>query len=232
MLLSILIPVYNAGSAVFEAVQEVARIDTFPLEREIIVVCEDASEELAEKLSGEAALITRFYSCPAAAGKGMAMRIGLSVARGDIILFQDADIKPDANEYHELLAPIVTDETSVVFGSRFLERTKGIEYFRRFANLILTKTSNFILGTKLTDVATPYKLITSEVLEALSLRSNSFDIEQEITARIIHAGYEILEVPVNYRPRKTLKGKERSWQDGLRSLRKIFQCRLKTPDLT
>jgi glycosyltransferase involved in cell wall biosynthesis len=228
MLLSILIPVYNNRSDVFEAVHEIARIDTFPLEREIIVVCENASEDLLDNLSGEAARITRFYSCPADAGKGMAIRIGLCVARGDVILFQDADIKPDANEYHELLAPIVTDETSVVFGSRFLQRTKGIESVRRFANLILTKTSNFILGTNLTDVATPYKLITSEVSEALILRSNSFEIEQEITAKIIQAGYEIVEVPVNYRPRQTMKSTERSWQDGVRSLRKIFQCRLKT----
>src|ERR1041384_1470052 len=99
MLLSILIPVYNNRSAICEAVNEVARIDTFPLDREIVVVCENASEELTEKLSSEAAGITRFYSCPAAAGKGMAIRIGLCVSRGDIILFQDADVQPDADEY-------------------------------------------------------------------------------------------------------------------------------------
>ena len=227
MLLSIIIPVYNDRSAVFEAVNEAARIDTFPLEREIIVVCKNASEELSEKLYGEAAEITRFYSCPAGAGKGNAMRIGLCVARGDIILFQDADIKPDANEYHDLLAPIVTDETSVVYGSRFLQRAKGIESFRRFANLVLTKTANLIFGTNLTDVATPYKLITSEVAEMLTLRSNGYDIEPEITAKITEAGYEILEVPIRYRPRQTMKSEKKSGLDGLRALRKIFQCRFK-----
>jgi glycosyltransferase involved in cell wall biosynthesis len=227
MLLSIIIPVYNDCSDIFEAVSETARIDTFPLEREIIVVCKNASEELSEKLSGEAARITRFYSCPAKAGKGTAVRIGLSVARGDVILFQDADIKPDANEYHDLLAPIVTDETSVVYGSRFLQRAKGIESFRRFANLILTKTANIILGTALTDVATPYKLITSEVADALTLRSKGYDIEPEITAKITQAGFEILEVPIRYRPRQSMNNEEKSWQDGLRALRKIFQCRFK-----
>src|SRR5262245_5348575 len=111
MLLSIIIPVYNDRSAIFEAVHEAARIDTFPLEREIIVVCQGACEEMLEKLNGPAMGITRFYACPAGCGKGMAVRIGLCVARGKIILLQDPDIKPDSNEYHELLAPIVTNET-------------------------------------------------------------------------------------------------------------------------
>jgi len=224
MLLSILIPVYNDRSAVFEAVNEAARIDTFPLEREIIVVCKNGSEELLTNISSEAAKITRFYSCPAKAGKGTAIRIGLCVARGDVILFQDADVMPDANEYLELLAPIISDETSVVYGSRFLKRPKGVESVRRFANLVLTKTANIFFGTTLTDVATPYKLITSEVSEALVLRSNSYDIEQEITAKITQAGFEILEVPVNYRPRHSMKNEEKSWQHGVQALRKIFQC--------
>jgi glycosyltransferase involved in cell wall biosynthesis len=227
MLLSIIIPVYNNRSAVLEAVNEVARIDTFPLEREIIVVCKDASEELSEQLKGEAAEITRFYSCPATIGKGTAVRIGLSVARGNIILFQDADVKPDANEYHDLLAPIVTDETSVVYGSRFLQRKKGIESLRRFANLILTKTANLLLGTSLTDMATSYKVLTSEVADGLILRSKGYDIEPEITAKITQAGFDIIEVPIGYRPRKTMKSEKKSWQDGLRALRKIFQCRFK-----
>ena len=227
MLLSIIIPVYNDRSAVLEAVNETARIDTFPLDREIVVVCKGSHEEFSEQLRGKAAEITRFYTCPDTAGKGTAVRIGLCVARGDILLFQDADIKPDSNEYHDLLAPIVTDETSVVYGSRFLERKKGIESLRRMANLILTKTANLLFGTSLTDIATPYKVITSEVAETLTLRSNGYDIEPEITAKITQAGYNIIEVPVCYRPRKTMKSENKSWQDGLRALRKIFQCRIK-----
>jgi dolichol-phosphate mannosyltransferase len=227
MLLSVIIPVYNERSAVLESISEVSRIDTFPLELEIIVVCKNASEDLRDKLSGDAASITRFYSCPPTAGKGTTVRIGLSVARGNIILLQDADVKPDTNEYHDLLAPIITDETSVVFGSRFLERPKGIESLRKFANLVLTKTTNVILGTKLTDMATSYKVFTDEVAEKLVLRSNGYDIEPEITAKITQAGFDIVEVPVKYRPRRSLGDEKKSWQDGLRSLRKIFQCRFR-----
>jgi glycosyltransferase involved in cell wall biosynthesis len=225
MLLSIIIPVYNDRSAVFEAINEVARIDTFPLEREIIVVCKNGSEDLLTKLKGEAAEITRFYSCPQNAGKGTAVRTGLCVARGNILMFQDPDVIPDTNEYHDLLAPIITDETSVVYGSRFMQRTKGVESLRRFANLVLTKTANFIFGTNLTDVATSYKVLTAEVADKIALRSNGYDIEPEITAKITQAGYDILEVPVTYRPRKTMKSEEKSWQDGLRALRKTIQCR-------
>jgi glycosyltransferase involved in cell wall biosynthesis len=227
MLLSIIIPVYNDQSAVLEAVNEAARIDTFPLEREIVVICKGNHEEFSERLKGEAAEITRFYSCPETAGKGTAVRIGLCVARGQILLFQDADIKPDSNEYHDLLAPIVTDETSVVYGSRFLERKKGIESFRRIANLILTKTANLLFGTSLTDMATPYKVLTAEVAEQLALRSNGYDIEPEITAKITQAGYDIIEVPVSYRPRKNMKSEKKSGLDGLRALRKLFQCRFR-----
>ncbi len=227
MLLSIIIPVYNDQSAVLEAVNEAARIDTFPLEREIVVICKGNNEEFSDQLTGETAEITRFYSCPETAGKGTAVRIGLCVARGQILLFQDADIKLDSNEYHDLLAPIVTDETSVVYGSRFLQRKKGIESFRRIANLILTKTANLLLGTRLTDMATPYKVFTAEVAEQLTLRSNGYDIEPEITAKITQAGYDIIEVPVSYRPRKSMKSEKKSGLDGLRALRKLFQCRFR-----
>lgn len=227
MLLSIIIPVYNDQSAVLEAINEAARIDTFPLEREIVVICKGNNEEFSEQLTGETAEITRFYSCPETAGKGTAVRIGLCVARGQILLFQDADIKLDSNEYQDLLAPIVTDETSVVYGSRFLQRKKGIESFRRIANLILTKTANLLFGTRLTDMATPYKVLTAEVAEQLTLRSNGYDIEPEITAKITQAGFDIIEVPVSYRPRKSMKSEKKSWQDGLRALRKLFQCRFR-----
>jgi glycosyltransferase involved in cell wall biosynthesis len=227
MLLSILIPVYNDHSAIFEAVNEAARIDTFPLEREIVVICQNGCEDLLKNISSEAAKITRFYSCPENAGKGTAVRIGLCIARGDVILFQDADVKPDANEYLELLAPIMADETSVVYGSRFLKRPRGIEALRRLANLVLTKAANTFFGTRLTDVATPYKIITSEVSEALVLRSNGYDIEGEITAKITQSGFDILEVPVDYRPRLTMKKEVKSWQHGLQALRKIYQCSFK-----
>jgi glycosyltransferase involved in cell wall biosynthesis len=227
MLLSIIIPVYNDQSAVFETVIEAAEIDTFPLEREIIVICQGGNEEFNAQLPAEVAEITRFYSCPVTAGKGTALRTGLCVARGDILLFQDADIKLDQDEYCELLAPIITNETSVVYGSRFLHRKKGIESFRRLANIILTKTANLFFGTKLTDIATPYKVFTSEVAEHLTLRSNGFDIEPEITAKITQAGFDIIEVPVSYRPRQNMKSEKKSGMDGLRALRKIFQCRVK-----
>lgn len=225
MLLSVIVPVYNECPAVIDAVNEAALIDTFPLECEILVVCKNAGGELPKNLTAAAAEMTRFYSCPADSGKGMAVRVGLCVARGNIILMQDTDVLLDPSEYHEMLAPIITGETSVVYGSRFMHRAKGITPARRLANLILTKTANAFFGTKLTDVATPYKIFTAEVAEALSLRSNSYDIEQEITAEIAKAGFEIMEVPVSYRPRTTKRRIDRSWLDGIQAMRKIFQCR-------
>jgi glycosyltransferase involved in cell wall biosynthesis len=227
MLLSIIIPVYNKHSAIIAAVNEAAAIDLSPLECEIVVVCRGGSGRCDGKLDRYAAEITRFYSCPESSGKGTTVRIGLSVARGDVFLLQDADVIPETGEYHDLLAPILTGETAVVYGSRFLVRQKGIGSLRKAANLALTKAANALYHTNLTDMATPYKLFTSEAVEEISLRANGYDIEPEITAKLTQAGFEILEVPVDYRPRTDIGNEKRSWKDGLRSLKRLVQCRIK-----
>ncbi|MEK7725309.1 MAG: glycosyltransferase family 2 protein, partial [Acidobacteriota bacterium] len=166
-------------------------------------------------------------SSPVNIGKGAAIRIGLSFAKGDIILLQDADLETNPDEYLQLLQPILDGKTSVVYGSRFLKRNDKIPFIRRFANFGLTFVTNLLFRSNLTDMETAYKVFTKEVAETLNLRANRFDIEPEITARICQKRYIITEVPISYSPRTVFEGKKISWRDGIKAVIMLVKCRLK-----
>ncbi len=155
-----------------------------------------------------------------------AVRIGLSFAKGDIILLQDADLETDPNEYLQLLQPIFNGKTSVVYGSRFLKRNKKIAPTRRFANFFLTSLTNLLYNSKLTDMETAYKVFTSDVAKKLKLRANKFEIEPEITAQICRLGYKIIEVPISYNPRTISEGKKINWKDGVKAVLTLIRSGL------
>lgn len=224
MLLSIIIPVYNEKSTVEEVISKVAGID-LPCEKEIIVVDDGSDDGTAEVLRLQETKITRLYSSPVNVGKGAAVRIGLSFARGDIILLQDADLETDPNEYLQLLQPIFDGKTSVVYGSRFLNNHNRVPPLRRLANTFLTSLTNLLYRAKLTDMETAYKVFTAEVAKKLDLRANKFEIEPELTAQICRFGYKILEVPISYRPRTVLEGKKIEWKDGIKAIWTLFRLR-------
>ncbi len=224
MLLSIIIPVYNEKSTVEAVISKVAGID-LPCEKEIIVVDDGSDDGTAEVLRLQETKITRLYSSPVNVGKGAAVRIGLSFARGDIILLQDADLETNPDEYLQLLQPIFDGKTSVVYGSRFLNRNNKVPQLRRLANLILTSLTNLLYRSKLTDMETAYKVFTAEVAKKLILQANKFEIEPEITAQICRYGYKILEVPISYRPRTVLEGKKINWKDGIKAIWTLFRLR-------
>lgn len=223
MLLSIIIPVYNEKSTVEEVLDKVLAIE-LPCEKEIIVVDDGSNDGTAEVLRLQETKITRLYSSPVNVGKGAAIRIGLSFAKGDVILLQDADLETDPNEYLQLLQPIFDGKTAVVYGSRFLKRNKKIASTRRFANFFLTSLTNLIYRSNLTDMETAYKIFTSEVARKLNLRANKFEIEPEITAQICRSGYKIIEVPISYNPRTVSEGKKINWKDGVKAIWTLIRC--------
>jgi glycosyltransferase involved in cell wall biosynthesis len=222
-LLSVIIPVYNEKSTISEVIEKVSQVD-LPIEKEIIVVDDGSTDGTVEILQTSKVKLANTYLTPVNVGKGAAVRIGLTLAKGDIILIQDADLELDPGEYKQLLEPILKGKTKAVYGSRFLGENR-VALVRRLANYFLTFSTNVLFRTKLTDMETAYKVFTAEVANKLQLEANRFEIEPEITAQIVRHGFTILEVPITYRPRTKFEGKKIKWKDGIKALATLLKYR-------
>ncbi len=223
-LLSVIIPVYNEKSTISEVIEKVSAVE-LPVEKEIIVVDDGSTDGTVEALELSKAKLARTYLTPVNVGKGAAVRIGLTMVTGDIILIQDADLELDPGEFATLLAPILEGRASVVYGSRFL-KNNSVPRSRLLANQFLTWTTNVLFRTKLTDMETAYKAFTREAADKLKLEANRFEIEPELTAQFAKLGYKIVEVPITYRPRTILEGKKIKWKDGVKALWTLVKYRL------
>lgn len=215
-LLSVIVPVYNERTTIGEVIEKVCAVD-IPIGKEIIVVDDGSTDGTVDVLRLTEQPISNTYFTPVNVGKGAAVRIGLTLAKGDIFLIQDADLELEPSEYGRLIQPILDGETSVVYGSRFLQ-TNAVPPSRRAANYALTFLCNSLFRTSLTDMFTAYKVFTREVADQLELRSNRFEIEAEVTAQITLLGYAIREVPISYRPRTRKEGKKIRWRDGVKAV--------------
>lgn len=221
-LLSIIVPVYNEESTIAEVIQRIKLTD-LPLEKEIIVI-DDGSSDMTKSILESEKEITKLYLTPVNIGKGAAVRIGLTLVKGDIILIQDADLELNPNEYKNLLEPILQNRTQVVYGSRFLKKNNRVPFLRVLANMTLTFVTNKLYKSNLTDMETAYKVFTAEIAKKLKLKANRFEIEPEITARIRQMGYKIIEVPISYNPRTKSEGKKINWRDGIKAVWMLTKC--------
>jgi glycosyltransferase involved in cell wall biosynthesis len=226
--LSVVIPVYNEQGTIREVVERVSAVDIGGLEREIIV-CDDgstdASADTIEDLRSQHTAIVRVHTSPTNLGKGAAVRLGMSLARGDFVIIQDADLELDPSEYTRILAPLLRGEAEVVYGSRFVRRSARVSLRSRLANRFLTMLTNLLFGSSLTDMETAYKAFRRDVLSGLRLRCVRFDFEPEITAKLLLAGRRIQEVPISYNPRSREQGKKISWLDGVEAIYVLLRCR-------
>jgi dolichol-phosphate mannosyltransferase len=226
--LSVIIPVYNEEQTIGTVVERVRAVDLGDIEKEIIVAndgSDDGTQRAIEAVAVGGASPLRIYESPINLGKGAAIRLGLKYATGDVILIQDADLELDPNEYGALLAPILRGE-HVVYGSRFLRPVAGISRRTRLANRLLTGLTNLLYLSRLTDMETGYKVFRRDVLQRVRLRSVGFDFEPELTAKILLAGFRIVEVPISYNPRRRDEGKKIRWFDGLDAAYILVKLRL------
>lgn len=227
-LLSIIVPVYNEAGTVRQVIERLLQIP-LPLPREIIVV-NDGSTDGTKQVLNAVPKVEGVLSIVHAArngGKGSAIRIGLSRARGTIIAIQDADLELDPVQLADLVQPILNGEAEVVYGSRFLKGRPPGPWLSVAANRTLTGLTNVLFGGRLTDMETCYKVMRTSVARDLQLESNHFDIEPEITAKLLRQGCRILELPVTFDPRNRASGKKIGWRDGVHAVAVLIKYRLR-----
>ncbi len=229
--LSVIIPTYNEAATIAEVVQRVLGVGVPGLEKEIIIVDDGSRDESAviiEALRNQHLEQIKTYHSLINLGKGAAIRLGLVLATGNIILIQDADLELNPEEYPSLLSPILSGQTNVVYGSRFLTSSNRVPMRSRLANGFLTALTNLLFGARLTDMATAYKVFRSPVINSLILRSARFEFEPEVTAKLLLAGHHIVEVPITYTPRGSTQGKKIGWVDGIEYIYTLLKYRCVT----
>jgi glycosyltransferase involved in cell wall biosynthesis len=219
---SVIIPVYNEAGTVGALVEKVRAV---PVDKELIVVNDGSSDGTREALrpfEGQAGI--RVHHSPINLGKGASVRIGFTMATGDVVIIQDADLELDPGQYPDLMAPIERDEADVVFGSRFLggHGGDGVSYL---GNKGLTALTNLLFGGHLTDMETCYKVFRASILPTLKLQALRFEFEPEMAASFLLGGWRIKEVPVTYRPRTAQEGKKIHWSDGFDAVKTLLRLR-------
>ena len=223
-LVSILVPVYNEERFLEQVLR---KVHAAPFDKELIVVDDgsrDGTKGILARLSRELPLTVLTHERNR--GKGCAVRTAIKASRGSILLIQDADLEYDPEDYPALLKPIVEGRTKVVYGSRFLGAPRASYFWHRAGNWIITMMVDLLFNASLTDVETCYKAFRREAVASLPLRARSFELEVEVTCKLLRTGQMILEVPIAYYGRTYAEGKKITWKDGVYALWIILCCRL------
>jgi glycosyltransferase involved in cell wall biosynthesis len=222
-LLSVVMPVYNERRTIDEII---GRVLAVPVRVQLIVVDDCSTDGTRERLvelqreKGFALVLQERNG-----GKGSALRRGFQDVRGDLVVIQDADLEYSPEEYPELIDLICQGRADVVYGSRFLGRHRVFLFSHYLGNRVLTLITNVLYNTMLSDMETCYKVMRAEVLRSMSLRSNGFGIEPELTAKIFKRGYRVYEVPITYDGRGYEEGKKITWRDGVVALWVLLKYR-------
>jgi glycosyltransferase involved in cell wall biosynthesis len=222
-LLSVVMPVYNEQATIEEIIRRVLAV---PVRTELIIVDDgstDGTRAILQRLSGE--LPIKVILQPANGGKGAALQRGFEEVTGDLVVIQDADLEYSPEEFPALIELICQGRADVVYGSRFLGRHRVFMFTHYAGNRLLTLITNVLYNTMLTDMETCYKVMRIEVLRSMTLDSNGFGIEPELTAKIFKRHYRVYEVPITYDGRGYEEGKKITWRDGVVALWVLLKYR-------
>jgi glycosyltransferase involved in cell wall biosynthesis len=221
MKLTVIIPIYNEATTLGALL---ARVQQVPLDMEILVVDDGSDQETKDVLATAVNHPVQLITHPHNKGKGSAIRTALGEATGEAIIIQDADLEYFPEDYLPLVELYQREEAQAVYGVRDLSRRSTL---MRFGNHLMTFMTNLLYGSRLHDMETCYKLIDRELFQSLGLESRRFEIEAEITAKLLRLGVKIWEAPIRYEHRE--EGKKLTPWDGLPTVQNLLKYRFWRP---
>jgi glycosyltransferase involved in cell wall biosynthesis len=222
--LTVIMPVLNERATVAEVIRRMRAVE-LPVTLQVIVVDDGSSDGSDKVLRAVEDSTVRVVQHQHNQGKGAAIRTGLTHAKGDLLLIQDADLEYDPDDWPRLLEPILKGKARVVYGSRFTGERKNMLPLHWVGNRVLSLVTNVLYSSTLSDMETCYKLFDAQVLEGITIVSNRFDFEPEITAKVLRRGHRIYEVPISYAGREFDEGKKITWRDGFSALKALIKFR-------
>jgi glycosyltransferase involved in cell wall biosynthesis len=229
--LSIIIPVFNEEATIaliLDKIKDVVMVNN--IEKEIIVVndcsTDNTGSEIEKFIENNSAMNIRYYKHELNKGKGAALKTGISLAKGEYLIIQDADFEYDPNEYNDLLKPVLKGFADVVYGSRFIGSNpqRKLFFWHTIGNKLLTFLTNLFSNLNLTDMETCFKLFNTQIVQSIKLAENRFGFEPEVTIKIARVPrIRIYEVGISYYGRGYEEGKKIGWKDGFRAIYCIFK---------
>jgi glycosyltransferase involved in cell wall biosynthesis len=222
--LTVIVPVFNERSTVAEIIRRIRAVEV-PVTVDVVAVDDGSSDGTDKVLAALEDSTVRVLTHRVNQGKGAAIRSGLAVARGDLVLIQDADLEYDPEDWPRLLDPILRGKARVVYGSRFTGERKNMLPLHWIGNRFLSLVTNVLYSSTLSDMETCYKLFDRQAIEGITVESNRFDFEPEITAKVLRRGFRIYEVPISYAGREATEGKKITWRDGFGALKALVKYR-------
>lgn len=222
-MLSIIIPVYNEEKTIKRVIRETLELD---MPKEIIVIDDGSTDNSRAILENEISdpQVKINYN-EKNEGKGVALRKGFALLQGDYVVIQDADFEISPKELFKLQMLASRDNLDVIYGSRLLNGKNKFHFNSYLGNKILTFITNILFSANLTDMETPLKMFKKDVLKDINLESRGFEIEAEITAKLLRRNYKITEVPIVYYPRSRKEGKKIGLMDGLIAIFTLLKCK-------
>jgi len=221
-LLSVIIPVLNEKATVKEIIPRIQQLD---LDKEIVIIDDfstDGTREILKELNG--GNIRVFYN-ESNMGKGAAVRKAIGLARGEIMIIQDADLEYNPQDYHILIEPLLNNQADLVMGDRFSKPCRCL-FIHKLGNKFLSWFLSFLFGYRIRDYATCYKIAYLKTFRSLNLKALSFELEVEIVCQALKAGLRIKEIPISYCGRSYQEGKKIRIKDGLWAIFYMLKYRL------
>jgi glycosyltransferase involved in cell wall biosynthesis len=222
--LGVIIPAFNEAATLERVLR---RVLLQPCVRQVVVVDDastDGTAEVANRFTGDPRVLLVRHSMNR--GKGAALRTGLDAIAASVVIVQDADLEYDPVDYSRIIAPILEGRADAVYGVRGFSGETAYSYWFVLGNRLVTTLTNVLFNCYIRDMETGFKAMRTELMRRLRLTGTRFDIEPEITARLLRLGYRIHEVPITYYARRRDEGKKLTWMDGVRAIGTLVRLRL------